>query len=255
MIIKLEIVKNSQPAWFEASIRQLHRVDNALLGRVIVIHDITQEQELLEWNRRSAQLGLLEEVGRQVADSFNKTEILQRSIDAVVNRFGYAEAAISLLTNDNLLEVAAISGTQDFGFRPGYKQEMGKGIIGHTAAIRKTYISKHVADDPYYFSNDEHHGSAICVPILNEKDLFGVLYVESAESNAFDQEDATTLETFANQISASLQRALLYSRAQEYLRIMSTVQAVSRVISSSLDLETIFESVVRNLRKILGTPM
>ena len=252
-IIKLEIVKNSQPAWFEASIRQLHRVDNALLGRVIVIHDITQEQELLEAElRRSAQLGLLEEVGRQVADSFNKTEILQRSIDAVVNRFGYAEAAISLLTNDNLLEVAAISGTQDFGFRPGYKQEMGKGIIGHTAAIRKTYISKHVADDPYYFSNDEHHGSAICVPILNEKDLFGVLYVESAESNAFDQEDATTLETFANQISASLQRALLYSRAQEYLRIMSTVQAVSRVISSSLDLETIFESVVKELKKNFG---
>ncbi len=252
-IIKLEIVKNSQPAWYEASIRQLHRADNALLGRVIVIHDITQEQELLEAEfRRSAQLGLLEEVGRQVADSFNKTEILQRSIDAVVNRFGYAEAAISLLTNDNLLEVAAISGTQDFGFRPGYKQEMGKGIIGHTAAIRKTYISKHVANDPYYFSKEEHHGSAICVPILNEKDLFGVLYVESAESNAFEQEDATTLETLANQISASLQRASLYSRSQELLRIMSTVQAASRVISSSLDLETIFESVVKELKKNFG---
>lgn len=252
-IIKLEIVKNSQPAWYEASIRQLHRADNALLGRVIVIHNITQEQELLEAEfRRSAQLGLLEEVGRQVADSFNKTEILQRSIDAVVNRFGYAEAAISLLTDDNMLEVAAIAGTRDFGYRPGFQQEMGKGIIGHTAAIRKTYISKHVANDPYYFSNEEHHGSAICVPILNEKDLFGVLYVESAESNAFGQEDATTLETFANQISASLQRALLYSRAQEYLRIMSTVQAVSRVISSSLDLETIFESVVKELKKNFG---
>ncbi|MDP1713274.1 MAG: diguanylate cyclase [Anaerolineales bacterium] len=252
-IIKLEIVKNSQPAWLEASIRQLHRADNALLGRVIVIHDITQEQELLEAEvHRSAQLGLLEEVGRQVAESFNKIEILQRSIDAVVNRFGYAEAAISLLTDDNMLEVAAIAGTRDFGFRPGFRQEMGKGMIGHTAAIRKTYISKHVANDPYYFSNEEHHGSAICVPILNELGLIGVIYVESEEFHEFNQQDASTLETLAQQVSASLQRASLYSRSQELLRIMSTVQAVSRVISSSLDLETIFESVVKELKKNFG---
>ncbi|MDP2777022.1 MAG: diguanylate cyclase [Anaerolineales bacterium] len=252
-IIKLEIVKNSQPAWLEASIRQLHRADNALLGRVIVIHDITQEQELLEAEfHRSAQLGLLEEVGRQVAESFNKKEILQRSIDAVVNRFGYAEAAISLLTDDNMLEVAAIAGTRDFGFRPGFRQEMGKGMIGHTAAIRKTYISKHVANDPYYFSNEEHHGSAICVPILNELGLIGVIYVESEEFHEFNQQDASTLETLAQQVSASLQRASLYSRSQELLRIMSTVQAVSRVISSSLDLETIFESVVKELKKNFG---
>ncbi|MBE0670488.1 MAG: diguanylate cyclase, partial [Anaerolineales bacterium] len=108
------------------------------------------------------------------------------------------------------------------------------------------------ATDPYYFSNDEHYGLAICIPILSEKDLLGVLYVESIESDAFDYEDVTTLETLANQISASLQRALLYSRAQEHLRIMATVQAVSRVISSSLDLQTIFDSVVQELHKSFG---
>ncbi len=252
-VIKFQIQKDNQTAWYEASVTPLVEEDKDPSGRVVVVHDITQEKNLLETEmRRSAQLGLLEEVGRQIADSFDPMQILQRSIDAVVNRFGYAEAAISLPTVDNMLEVTVISGTEDFGYRPGFQQGMGKGIIGHTAAIRKTYISKHVATDPYYFSNDEHYGSAICVPILNEKELLGVLYAESVEADIFNEEDAATLETLANQISASLQRASLYSRAQEHLRVMSTVQAVSRVIVSSLDMETIFATVVRELKESFG---
>lgn len=252
-IIKFQILKDGQPTWYEASVTPLVQGEKEPSGRVVVVHDITQEKSLLETEiRRSAQLGLLEEVGRQIADSFDPKQILQRSIDAVVNRFGYAEAAISLPTDDNMMEVTVIAGTQDFGYRPGFRQRMGKGIIGHTAAIRKTYISKHVATDPYYFSNDEHYGSAICVPILNEHDLLGALYAESIEADAFNEEDAVTLETLANQISASLQRASLYSRAQDHLRVMSTVQAVSRVIISSLDLETIFTSVVRELKESFG---
>ena len=252
-VLKINIPKNNKPAWFEVSITQLNREEHTLSARVLVAHDITQEQGLLESElRRSEQLSLLDEVGRQIAESFDKKEILQHSIDAVVNRFGYAEAAISLLTVDNMLEVTAIAGTQDFGYRPGFRQGIGKGIIGHTAAIRKTYIAKHVATDPYYFSNDEHYGSAICTPILSDKDLLGVLYVESVEANGFDGQDVTTLETLSNQISASLQRASLYSKSQEHLLVMSTVQAVSRVIISSLDLETIFATVVKELKESFG---
>lgn len=252
-IIKFQILKDGQTVWYEASITPLAEDEKEPSGRVVVVHDITQEKSLLEKEiRRSAQLGLLEEVGRQIADSFDPKQILQSSIDAVVNRFGYAEAAISLPTDNNMMEVAVIAGTQDFGYRPGFRQGMGKGIIGHTAAIRKTYISQHVATDPYYFSNDEHYGSAICIPILNEQELLGALYAESIEADAFKEEDVTTLETLVNQISASLQRASLYSRAQDHLRIMSTVQTVSRVINSSLDLETIFTSVVRELKEAFG---
>ena len=239
--------------WYEASVIPLHKNNAELLGRVLVVHDITQEQELLESEfRRSAHLGLLEEVGRQIASSSDEMEILQHSIHAVVDRFGYGEAAISVLTPDNMMEIRVISGTHDFGYDPGFRQEFGKGIIGHTAKTRKTYVAKNVAEDPYYFSNDEHHGSAICVPILIENKLYGALYVETIESDAVTSEDITTLETLVNQISASLQRVALYSKAQEHLRVMSAVQAVSRVVISSLDLETIFETVVRELKNSFG---
>jgi len=251
--IKVEQKKDGRRFWFEATITRLYKDEKTLLGRVIVVHNITQEQELFdEESHRSAQLGLLEEVGRQIAASFNEKEISQKTIDAVVNRFGYAEAAISLLTDQDALEVTAINGSQDFGYEPGFQQKMGEGIIGHTAKIQTTYLANDISNDPYYFSSDQRQGSAIGVVILRDKSVLGVLYVESANSNAFNKDDIQTLETLANLISASIQRARLYTSAQEHLRIMTAVQSISEVISSSLELDTIFESVVKVLKHSFG---
>ncbi len=90
--------------------------------------------------RKVAQLALLEETSKRVAESLKEDEIFQRTVDALVNRFGYAEAAISLLVDDNQLEVTALSSTEDMGYRPGYRQKVGKGIIGYTAE-KKLHIS------------------------------------------------------------------------------------------------------------------
>jgi diguanylate cyclase (GGDEF)-like protein len=212
-----------------------------------------REQGLLTLEqRRSAQLGLLEEAGRQIAASLNEREILQRTVEAIVNRFGYAEAAISLLVSENILEVAAISGTKDYGYRPGYRQNLGAGIIGYVGKTHKTYIANDVQKDPYYFSSAKHGGSAISVPIMDEKELIGVLYIESVERNSFNEHDAQMVHTLANQVASSIQRARLYAEAQEHLRVMSTVQSISHVISSSLELDEIFETVVKILRETFG---
>lgn len=239
--------------WYEARIIPLHKDTGILLGRIVVLRDITGEQTLLKAERRrSAQLELLEETGRIVAGSFDEKEILQRAVDAIIQRFGYPEAAICALTEDQMLETAAIAGTADFGYRPGYRQKLGEGIIGYTAAIGKTYVTDNVERDPYYFSNEPHFGAAICTPIWKQEKLFGVLYVESLEPNAFDVLDIKTLETLSSQISESLQRASLHTETRENLRILYVIQGISKTIASSLDMETVANLVVNELRNAFG---
>jgi diguanylate cyclase (GGDEF)-like protein len=87
---------------------------------------------------------------------------------------------------------------------------------------------------------------------LSDKDLLGILYIESIKPNDFGVDDIQTLETLANQVSASLQRARLYSSTQEHLRIMTAVQSISDVISNSLELEVISEAVVKVLKHSFG---
>ncbi len=252
--VKLQIKKElDPPLWCELSIILLHSANQEIIGRVLVAHNTTQEHELLQSEKyRTAQLGLLESVGRQIADTLNENEILQRTINAVVDRFGYAEAAISLLREDNMLEVTAIGGTQDFGYQPGFSQKMGMGIIGYCAQSEQTYISQNIAEDPHYFSTAKRNGSAIGVPIKNENELFGVLYVESNVVNAFKDDVAQMLQTLANQVAASLQRARLYAHTQEQLRVITTVQSIAHIASSSLDLDEIFNTTVKVLSEKLG---
>lgn len=202
--------------------------------------------------RRSAQLGLLEEVGRQITDSLEEKEILERTIQAVVNKFGYAEAAISLLLNDEVLEVAAISGTQDFGYRRGFQQKVGKGIIGHVAETQKAHIAADVTVDPYYFSSAPRSGSAAGIPLLDKGQLLGVLYVESDTEDAIQPDDVQALQTLANQVAISLQKARLHARTQEHLQVMTALQSISHVITSSLEIGEILDTVIQLLRASFG---
>ncbi|MCC7117505.1 MAG: diguanylate cyclase [Anaerolineales bacterium] len=235
--------------WYGLQITRLLNPEGALMGRVIVVKDRTREQTLLEAQlRRSEQLSLLEEVGREIAGLLSEEEILTQTVNLIIERFGYTQSAISLLVDDKYLEVSAIAGVQDLGYRPGYRQELGMGIIGHVGETRQTYVCPDVTQDPYYFSSARRTGSAICVPILEGESLLGTLYVENALGTPFDNEDVQMTQTLASQVSASLQRARLFAKTWAHLKVISTVQEVSHLLSSSLDLDEVFKIFVKILR-------
>lgn len=202
--------------------------------------------------RRAKQLTLLEEVGRQIADSLDEREIIQRTVKTLVNHFSYAESAISLLIEKDTVEVAAISGTEDFGYRPGYRQKMDEGIIGHVAKTREPYIAIDVSQDLYYYSTAPRTGSALGVPMFNKDELLGVIYVETAQRNDFKPDDVQTLQTMANQVATSIQKARLYARAQEHLQVMTTLQSVSHAVTGSLVLNDILQNVIGLLKNSFG---
>jgi diguanylate cyclase (GGDEF)-like protein len=215
---------------------------------------IEQQQISLtgKYARERSQLSLLEEVGRQIAESLDEREILERTLQAIVNRFGYSEAAISLLVNDDVLEVAAISGAQGIRYRRGFQQMMSTGVIGHVAQTHKEHIAGDVSVDPYSFSSAAKNGSAAGVPILDKDILLGVIYVESAGRHAIQLDDVQALQTLANQLAASLQKARLYARTQEHLQVMTALQSVSHVITSSLEINQILNNVIQLLRDSFG---
>jgi diguanylate cyclase (GGDEF)-like protein len=221
--------------------------------QVALAHRLAHEQSRLSIEqRKSAHLGLLEAVGRQVTNSLDEKEILERTLEIVVEKFGYAEATISLLIHEDSLEVVAISGTQDFGYQRGYQQKIGQGIIGHVAQTREAYITGDVAQDPYYFSSAERNGSAIGVPMLDKENLLGVIYVESATKDELQRDDVQTLQTLANQVATSLQKARLYARTQQHLQVMTTLQSISNAVASSLELDEILDNVIRLLKDSFG---
>ena len=214
---------------------------------------LAHEQSRLSMEqRKSAQLGLLGEVSRQVTNSLDEKEILERTLEVVVQRFDYVEATISLLVHNDVLEIAAISGIRDFGLQPGFQQKIGEGIIGHVAETRAAYRTEDVSKDPYYFSPVEMSGAAIGVPMLDKGDLLGVIYVESATKDELQDDDILTLQTLADHVATAIQKARLYARTQKHLQVMTTLQSISHAVTSSLDLDEILNNVIRLLKDSFG---
>jgi diguanylate cyclase (GGDEF)-like protein len=199
-------------------------------------------------HQKVVQLSLLQEASQFLVESLEEGEIMQRTVGVVVKKFGYAEAAISLLVAGDSLEVTAIDGTEDIGYVPGYRQKIGEGIIGHAAEERYSYVSGDIERDPYYFTIGKRSGSAAGIPLLNEGQLMGVLYVESSARNAFTGVDIQTLETLVSYTVTAIQKARLYMRVEVQLRAITTLQSVSQAILSSLELPQICQSVVALLK-------
>ncbi len=204
-------------------------------------------------SHRIVQLGLLQEVSRQMTESLDVTEVCQRTVDAMINVFGYDEAAISLLVEKNELELIAIGGTKDMGFSPGFRQYVGQGIMGHVAETHNPYFSNDIIHDPYYYHpSSKGAGSAMGVPMLREGQLMGVVYVQSTPPHAIIPDDIQTLQTLASHLVTAIQKARLYANAHEHLTSMTTLQSVTETVTSSLDLENIFSTVVQLLKETYG---
>lgn len=74
------------------------------------------------------------------------------------------------------------------------KIKMGKGVCGTSAMNRETIIVPDVDKFPGHIACDVESRSEIVVPIIKSDKLYGVLDLDSASLNAFNQTDKKYLE-------------------------------------------------------------
>ncbi|HEC23887.1 MAG TPA: GAF domain-containing protein, partial [Chloroflexi bacterium] len=98
--------------------------------------------------------------------------------------------------------------------------------------------------------------SFLAVPLASGEKIIGVLAVEDYErEGAFEETDLRVLGPIAAQVAVSLENARLYSELEQRLSETTTLQEVTRVVNSALDLQEIFERVVRELASAFKYPL
>jgi len=204
-------------------------------------------------SRRVIQMGLVQEVSRQMTESLDEMEICQNAVDAMVKSFGYDEVAISRLIEGSKLELIAIGGIKDMGYRLGFQQHVGQGILGHVAETRQPYFTHDITHDPYYYHpSNLGSGAVMAVPIMNDEVLIGVLYIQSASADTITPDDLQILQTIASHLVTAIQKARFYADIKEHLMSMTILQSVTQTVNSSLELKHIFETVIRRLKESYG---
>jgi len=171
--------------------------------------------------KRVTQLTVVNQVARQAASILDPDSLLQETVSAIQQGFKYHTVSLFLLDEaaSDLERVAMSGGFKDVAAEE-YRQAVGVGMIGWTAETGQPLLANDVSQEPRYipgFLGETSAGSELCVPLRLAGRVIGVLDVQDAQLNAFDETDRTAMETLTDQIAVAIENARLYEQAQREL--------------------------------------
>lgn len=165
--------------------------------------------------KRSAQLALINEISKKMAESLEIDELLCEVVRSIQSSFNYYHVMV-LEVDRARGEVAMRAQAGGFARAPDvYRRRLGQGIVGHVAETGCTILANDVTKEPYYLAARPETRSELCVPIKIDGQVWGVINVESRDLNAFDENDVIILETISDQLARAVTNARIYAECKE----------------------------------------
>ena len=164
--------------------------------------------------RRISQIELVNELAEDLTSTLELDQLLAAAADTIRKTFKFFDVTIFLLDRprEEAYLVAHAGARADF-LPPGYRQKFTEGLIGWAITHDERVVAPDVTQDPRYAALlYRETRSEIVIPIRVEHEMVGVLNVEDARGQAFDDTDAIVLETLCDQLGSAIKNAQLYER-------------------------------------------
>jgi len=226
----------------------------------VAVHNATTFEEA-ERRRRAAES--LADVGRLVTQSLDLHEVAQRIADSLQTLLEARNAVVLRYDpgRDDLEALATSSGVAgEPAGASGLRVPLGDGVAGFAARARRTMVTADALGDARFTISPEirarleanGYRAVVAVPLVVEGRLVGVLSVGADAGRVFDADAVRLAETFAGQAALALENARLYRQTLGRLRQTRALAHVGRLVSATLDAETVRARIVESVRDLLG---
>jgi methyl-accepting chemotaxis protein len=199
------------------------------------------ERSLLETNRqlstrsrdlerRSVQLRAAAEVSRTAISVRDLDALLAQVTHLISQQFGFYHVGIFLLDETEtyaVLQAANSEGGQRM-LEKGHRLRVGEqGVVGYVTGTGEPRIVLDVGSDAVHFSNPllPETRSEMTLPLKLGTQVIGALDAQSKQEGAFDEKDATVLQTMADQLATAIENARLLQETQQTVHELSTAAA------------------------------
>jgi len=137
------------------------------------------------------------------------------------------------------------------------RRPLGEGMIAWVIQHRQPLHIRSLEEDRppslARFGSERPSASILVMPMIAGDRVMGALSVQSYTPNAFDASHVQVLSTLSNQAAIAIQNARLYQETQQRVTELSVVNRISQVISSTLDITSIYQALGEQIRQALHT--
>ncbi|HTD65067.1 MAG TPA: GAF domain-containing protein, partial [Candidatus Limnocylindria bacterium] len=130
--------------------------------------------------------------------------------------------------NRTHLKIVATAGAGWTPEKLNCRLALGDGITGRVAATGIAYVCGDTRRDPHYYSLFENVRSELCVPVVGQDHILGIINIDSETEDAFTQADVELLQMFAAHAAIALQNASQLAEAriarEEWRQVFENIQ-------------------------------
>lgn len=166
--------------------------------------------------KKISQLLALQDVSKKTSSTMN----LKKLLDIIsINALKITEASICSLflidRGNKHLRVVSQKGCPPGIDVEKFRMRVGEGIIGWVAEKGVPLLVNNVNEEPRYVEIIAGIGSKLAVPLVSEKEVLGVLSVDSTIKSAFSLDDLELLMVFASHTATLIDNVRLYEQILE----------------------------------------
>ncbi|MBN2004942.1 MAG: GAF domain-containing protein [Anaerolineae bacterium] len=179
--------------------------------------------------RKTVQLEAVSLVSKEASQVRNVGLLLDTTVNAVSDKFNFYHTGIFILDDEKewaILRSASSEGGKRMLAR-GHRLAVGQvGIVGYVAKTGAPRIAFDVGEDAVWFNNPDlpDTRSEMALPLKAENEVIGVLDVQSVQSQAFTDEDISTLQLMADQLAIALYNTRLLEAMEGAIEELRQVQ-------------------------------
>jgi PAS domain S-box-containing protein len=229
-------------------------VSVAILGWGIVRRQLFNPLRELaaDLRERAHRQELISQISRRTATLLVLDELLIQAVTLIQEAFDYFTVGILLIDGDELV-LRASTLASVHAYAKLFRLKVGtEGICGWVAAAGKPLLVGDISREPRYVElvKDARTRSELAVPIRRGDRIIGVLDMQSAQRDAFTENDVITQQTIADQLSSAIENARLYEETRRRAERLALVNRISSAAGSVLDLGDLLETVYREVTPI-----
>ncbi len=196
--------------------------------------------------QRATELNVLREIGQAITSRLELPAVLEAVVAGAMQLLGSQYTQILLWDEeDRRLRYGAALGPEGERVRT-QKFELGRGVNGTVALTRQPMMLDDYQASPYALPEFPDVVATVTTPVLFGDRLLGVLHSHTTQpGRRFTRDDLRRLQMLAARAAIAIENARLFEEARMRSARLSALSELSRAVTCSLNLQQVFDYVVR----------